>query len=309
MPLRFAVRGMHARLRPGAVHLRGVVVGRRGLSTTPDERRGLSTMADEISRGLSTTPPDARMDFLDELHDYVTRRDLRVMATALSLPASSYAETVDAAVARRTEAALRGQEYTLVTVDSSPLGGLGVFAARDLPKGSVVALYPGRVCSPAAMRGFMANVRNALRAHAHSLYDRLARDGSAPTLADDWSNPYAMMASDGHFYDPVGYGGCEGLGIGHRFNHPPRNMSATILSWPTTVTDPVLRKKLPNDAVGGDTDACLSMLTVADVNAGDELFMDYRYELGLDDEERAQLPAWYASVPSNAPRWNSPPGQ
>ena len=247
------------------------------------------------TRGLSSAA-DARVTFLNELHERITRQDLRAMAEALSLP--SCADAVDEAVAARVEAALRGRGRAPVTVDASPLGGFGVFAARDLPRGTLVAMYPGRVVGPGAMRRKTVNVRNALRAHAASLYDRVVRDGEAPALADDWTNPYAMMAMDGHFYDPVGFPRCEGLGVGHRINHPPRDAPATVLSWPSAVRDPALRRHLPNEAVGDDTGACLPMLTVAHVSAGDELFMDYRYELGLDAAERAALPAWYVPVGS-----------
>ena len=64
-------------------------------------------------------------------------------------------------------------------------------------------------------------------------------------------------------------------------------------------------KKLPNEYVdAGAAGACLPLLALADVVAGDELFMDYRYELGLDAAERAGLPDWYVSVPNDgAPMW------
>ena len=112
-----------------------------------------------------------------------------------------------------------------------------------------------------------------------------------------------MWAANGHFYDPVGFPCPPSVGVGHRVNHPPRGAPPTVLSWPSRVRDPDLLTRLPNEYVdAAAVGACLPLLALADVATGDELFMDYRYELGLDDAERAELPDWYVSVSSGAPR-------
>jgi hypothetical protein len=271
-----------------ARRLRGGATARLSSATARKKRR----------RGAPPIPARgsaARIEFLNELHDRVTRQDLCAMAAALSLPVDAAA--VDAAVAERTEGAMRNQPSP-VAVGASLLGGLGVFAARDLPRGTVLALYPGRVVPPELMRQRTATMRNALRAHAASLFDRVVRDGRARRLAADGSNPYAMMAADGSFYDPVGFPRCgEGLAVGHLLNHPPRDVEPAVLSWPSQIRDPALRRHLPNEAVGGAAPgACLPMLALADVAAGSELVMDYRFDLALDAVELANLPAWYAPV-------------
>ncbi|KAJ1460162.1 hypothetical protein M885DRAFT_509920 [Pelagophyceae sp. CCMP2097] len=233
------------------------------------------------------------------LHDSLTACDLRAAAAALRLRTDADAGAVHAAVGARASALLR--RGPVARVSPSATHGLGVFAAEALPRGSVVGLFPGYVVEPGFPRRLHAIKQRftlAWRAAAALLAEPGA-DGLS--LDKDGSNSYALFDAC-LLYDPVGFppaklGPC---GVCHRVNHPPRGVAPQVLLRACAVDAGL--------AVPNDVSAPLAMVLLQDVDEGDELFMDYRYEVAMTRDEASKwCPEWYCAVeaPPGRPVWRN----
>jgi len=134
----------------------------------------------------------------------------------------------------------------LVEVRESPIAGLGLFARTDIPKGTTIGRYPGRVVSPAFADAKLEVVPHALE-YLYGSQDQFCLD---PT--DQRGIPSPFFAA---------------------FQLPP---------WPFPVKNHIIRINEPTRGVGGTnvdliehSNGKIWAVTVRDIPAGQELFTDY----------------------------------
>ena len=133
-------------------------------------------------------------------------------------------------------------------------------------------------------------------------------------------NDYTFFRDDGVLFDAAGCAGAlrvegqRGIALGHLINHPPpgRHVNCAPLafdgggSWPQHVKqlipNTMFAPLLPHQQPRGSCVPMLLMVTTDHVAAGDELFMEYRFNPKL----RSAWPAWYHAVDEAAlqRRWS-----
>ena len=215
-------------------------------------------------------------------------------------------------------------------------GGRGVFAAADIAAGRVISLYPGQVYTAQQLMELGGSA--AIDPHCENEYlffriqDGVCYDASPAAmqqqalLQHDFAVPLRARAQAVH------------LGLGHLMNHGPPN----VLAWGCDLTVPEAVRHsaiIPNHECGASSSAAtvasaavdggnaavecsggtsgtavpprtlLALVTLCDLAAGEELLLDYRLELGMDERDIAAgigLPSWYVAVPcldATRPRW------
>jgi hypothetical protein len=187
----------------------------------------------------------------------------------------------------------------VVQRSSAQGAGLGLFASRAISCGAVVTFHPGKVYT-----------RNDAKDMA--LMKRVTSD-----------NDYTFFRDDGVLFDAAGWGGWQppyegqrGIALGHVINHPPptRHVNCAPLAFdsgghwpahlkqliPNTMFAPLLPHQLPR----GSCVPMLLLLATDHVPAGEELFMEYRFNPKL----RSAWPSWYHAVDEGAlqRRWSVP---
>jgi hypothetical protein len=159
--------------------------------------------------------------------------------------------------------------------------GLGVFARSRLSCGSVVTLHPGTVYTRKDTKDL-------------ELMKRVTRD-----------NVYTFFRDDGVLFDASGWGGGAdgqcGISLGHMINHPPPDLQVNCAplafdggaAWPAHakqhIPNTLFAPLQPHQRPRGSCVPMLLFITTDDVAAGQELFMEYRFNPRL----RSAWPAWY----------------
>ncbi|TMW60595.1 hypothetical protein Poli38472_000637 [Pythium oligandrum] len=180
--------------------------------------------------------------------------------------------------------------YSLkVEASSVPNAGEGVKIQGRLPIGSLVALFPGAVYLPEHFKKpqYLREVSNNVYARAR--FDSIIIDAKNETPSP--RNP---------------------LAVAHKINHPPAGSSPNVMPFSydfppeEPFTDPDYQQFIPNSFVEMPSRISmfgkralvhgLAFITTADIEDGEELFLNYRYN---PDNE---LPEWYTSVDADSDR-------
>lgn len=236
-----------------------------------------------------------RTEFIEALHSHFLQKDIRSASRVSGDTFANVDKDVNEQIlALLTRCKAQGSmDSCSVSVRASSLGGLGVFATTALHRGSVVALYPGEVHSP-------ADLRNA---------------GGSAGLDPTFTNEYVMFSNTGMLFN----GGIQPestrvtewtdacpAAVGQRINHPALESGPpNVVCWPTVLTvDQAedLRSVIPNTRArdGRAARQCRHLLGIVctdDISEGTELLLDYRLEAGMNETEVAELPSWYHPVP------------
>ena len=216
-------------------------------------------------------------------------------ARVQQLSAAEQAELVDEWMAHHAVGLAQNQGPAIEVRESPACGGSrGVFAVHAIPRGKLVCLYPGLVSLPHqfAARLKTDKLRNTKRCTV--LYDGTVLD------PDALSPPCTVTSA-----------------VAHRCHHPPKGLLPNVIKasffWPSSFVDNPVNKIDSQDLAmmrdlsftdaKGDRVRGLGYVTVRDVLAGEELFVNYR----LNPMAKQQWPAWYVPVDEveDRQRWDT----
>ena len=287
-------------------------------------------------RSIFRSGANARGEFIDSLHEHMAAQDLASAIAALSIKGSGddAALSVEIGVLSRTMRLLNGLEFDELefplVVKPSPVctaavavpsdgsggsnsnsssGGVGVFASAPIPAGRIVATYPGAVYTASQLRSLGGSRYVDPRGLNEYIMFR-SSDGAcfdaAPIVAA--AAAAGPQGQDPAVSDDRGGKSARAAAVGHLLNH---SAAPNALPWPVDLEDRDAARLAPwlhaydgmaFHAMGVErrrpSTALLPILTTRDVAAGEELFIDYRLDLGMDPATAAEaLPAWYELVP------------
>ena len=151
-----------------------------------------------------------------------------------------------------------------------PLAGEGAFAARDIPAGTMVALYGGRVMSEEESRKVEVRYRE-------ELIEKRGLFPNSSEFIDTWKYNHQIKTCQLRIKIPPEYESSEKYQgtLGHKVNHKfPPNNNCVYSKWVDSARfGPII-----------------SVKSVRDVKEGEELFADYSYNVTSVD-----LP-WYKEL-------------